>query len=126
MAASEYAILETELEFKRFFEAAPGIYLVLDRDFRMVAATEARLQATNRTREEVIGHNLFKVFPDNPADSSATGVRNLRASLKRVLRTKTADTMPLQKYDIRRSDEEGGGFEERYWSPMNSPVLDDN
>jgi signal transduction histidine kinase len=31
--------------------------------------------------------------------------------------------MAVQKYDIRRSQEEGGGFEERYWSPVNSPVL---
>ena len=31
--------------------------------------------------------------------------------------------MPVQKYDIRRPESEGGGFEERYWSPQNSPVL---
>src|SRR5207245_9514573 len=29
----------------------------------------------------------------------------------------------VQKYDIRRPESEGGGFEERYWSPVNSPVL---
>ena len=29
--------------------------------------------------------------------------------------------MEIQKYDIRRPD--GGGFECRYWSPVNSPVL---
>ena len=31
--------------------------------------------------------------------------------------------MPEQKYDIPRSASEGGGFEERYWSPLNTPVL---
>jgi signal transduction histidine kinase len=31
--------------------------------------------------------------------------------------------MAVQKYDIRRPASEGGGFEERYWSPVNSPVL---
>ncbi len=31
--------------------------------------------------------------------------------------------MVVQKYDIRRALEHGGGSEERYWSPMNSPVL---
>jgi len=31
--------------------------------------------------------------------------------------------MAVQKYDIRRPESEGGGFEERYWSPVNSPVL---
>src|SRR5580765_572242 len=33
--------------------------------------------------------------------------------------------MAVQKYDIRRPDDEGGGFEERYWSPRNTPVLDE-
>jgi PAS domain S-box-containing protein len=32
--------------------------------------------------------------------------------------------MALQKYDIRRPESEGDGFEERYWSPLNTPVLD--
>lgn len=29
----------------------------------------------------------------------------------------------MQKYDIRRPEAEGGGFEKRYWSPMNTPVF---
>jgi signal transduction histidine kinase len=29
----------------------------------------------------------------------------------------------VQKYDIRKPEAEGGGFEERYWSPRNTPVL---
>jgi signal transduction histidine kinase len=34
--------------------------------------------------------------------------------------------MAVQKYDIRRPTDEGGGFEERYWSPVNSPVFGDS
>ncbi|HMC42840.1 MAG TPA: PAS domain S-box protein [Acidimicrobiales bacterium] len=33
------------------------------------------------------------------------------------------DTMAVQKYDIQRPESEGGEFEIRYWSPVNSPVL---
>jgi PAS domain S-box-containing protein len=124
MAAS--ASQNGELDFKQLFEALPVNCLVLDREFRMVAATEARLLGTMRRRDEVIGQYLFDLFPDNPDDPSATGMRNLRASLERVLRTKAPDAMPVQKYDIRRPEEEGGGFEERYWSPINSPLLDRN
>ena len=50
-------------------------------------------------------------------------VANLRASLERVLAQRRPDAMAVQKYDIRRPEAEGGGFEERYWSPVNSPVL---
>ncbi|MEO6486431.1 MAG: ATP-binding protein [Thermoanaerobaculia bacterium] len=109
-------------DFERLFESAPSLYLVLDRDFRIVAATDAYLAATMRARD-IIGRPLFDVFPDNPDDPNATGTRNLRASLETVLRTGVAHTMPLQKYDLRRPDEQGGGFEERYWSPVNSPVF---
>ena len=77
-------------------------------------------------REEILGRGIFDVFPDNPQDPSATGVRNLRTSLERVLREKVADTMAVQKYDIRRPESEGGAFEQRHWSPVNSPVLGPN
>lgn len=65
-------------------------------------------------------------IPRQPPDSGATGVRNLAASLNRVLQEKQPDTMAVQKYDIRRPAGEGGTFEERYWSPINSPVPGDN
>ena len=34
--------------------------------------------------------------------------------------------MAVQKYDIRRPESQGSEFEERYWSPVNSPVFDAN
>ena len=74
-------------------------------------------------RQAILGRGIFEVFPDNPDDLTATGVSNLSASLERVLRNKAPDAMAVQKYDIRRPESEGGGFEERYWSPVNSPVL---
>lgn len=113
-------------DFQKLFEASPDVYLVLSPDFQIVAATEERLKATKTKRDEIIGKGLFEVFPDNPDDPNATGVANLKASLKRVLENKTADAMAPQKYDIPRPESEGGGFEERYWSPLNSPVFDEN
>jgi formate hydrogenlyase transcriptional activator len=110
-------------DFEVLFHSVPGLYLVLAPDLTIVAVSDAYLRATMTQREAVLGRGIFEVFPDNPDDPGATGVRNLRASLERVLRNKTADTMAVQKYDIRKPESEGGGFEERYWSPMNSPVL---
>ena len=107
------------LDFQLLFERAPGLYLVLDREFCIVAATDAYLAATMTSRS-IVGRNIFEVFPDNPDDPNASGARNLRASLEAVLRTGQANVMPVLKYDIRRPE---GGFEERYWSPVNSPVL---
>src|SRR5262245_49450112 len=112
-------------DFRNLFESAPGLYLVLlaNKEFTITAATDADLRATKTQRARIIGHGIFEVFPDNPDDPSATGTRNLRASLERVLEERVTDTMAVQKYDIRRPDSEGGGFEERHWSPVNSPVF---
>ena len=115
------------LDFQALFEAVPGLYLVLTPDaLSIVAASDAYLRATMTKREEILGHNIFKVFPDNPNDPIATGVRNLRDSLESVLKHRAAHTMAVQKYDIRRPSLAGGAFEERYWSPVNSPVFGTN
>jgi signal transduction histidine kinase/CheY-like chemotaxis protein len=111
------------VDFRVLFESAPGAYLVLAPDLTIAAVSDAYLQATMTVRQDILGRGIFEVFPDNPDDLAATGTSNLRASLQRVLSLRTADAMAVQKYDIRRPEADGGGFEERYWSPVNSPVL---
>jgi len=111
---------QIHLQFRALFESLPGLYVVLKPDLTIVAVSDAYLKATMTKREAILGRGLFEVFPDNPDDSAATGVANLRASLNRVLQDGKPDTMAIQKYDVRRTD---GVFEERYWSPVNSPVL---
>src|ERR1700690_724372 len=110
--------------FQTLFESVPGLYLVLTPDLKIIAVSDAYCRATLTARDNILGHNIFDVFPDNPRDPSATGVSNLRASLERALRLRRPDAMAMQKYDIPRPASEGGGFEERYWSPLNTPVLD--
>jgi PAS domain S-box-containing protein len=112
------------IDYKKLFESGTALFLVLSTDFIIIAVTDAYLKATMTKREEIIGRGIFEVFPDNPDDTTATGVGNLKASLNRVLQYKKSDAMAVQKYDILRPESEGGGFEERYWSPLNSPVFE--
>lgn len=112
-----------ELDFRLLFEAVPDPCLVLERNLRIVAVNNAYLRATKTKREEILGQGIFEFLPDNPGDPNATGVRNLGTSLERVLRKRAADAMAIQKYDIRIPEEQGRTFEERYWSPVNTPVL---
>jgi signal transduction histidine kinase/CheY-like chemotaxis protein len=115
------------LDFRMLFESAPGSFLVLAPDapvFTILAASDAYLRATMTARQRIVGRGLFDVFPDNPGDSKATGTENLRSSLESVLARRAPDTMAVQKYDIPRRG--SNGFEERYWSPLNTPVLDDS
>ncbi|MET0981374.1 MAG: PAS domain-containing protein [Telluria sp.] len=112
-------------QFRLLFESAPGLFLVLTPDhFRIVAASNAYLAATMVTREQIMGRTVFEVFPDNPDDEAAAGVAELRASLERVRQTGLLDVMAVQRHPIRRPPGEDGGFELRYWSPINSPALD--
>ncbi len=108
------------IDFQSLFEAVPGLYLILSPDLKIAAVSDAYLDATMTKRAEILGRGIFDVFPDNPDDPTATGESNLRASLNSVLRNKATDKMEIQKYDIRRPD---GSFEERFWSPLNKPVL---
>ena len=111
------------LDFRTLFESVPGLYLVLDPHLRIVAVSDAYSRATMTRRDEIVGRNIFEVFPDNPNDGAADGVNNLKVSLQRVLQNRETDAMAMQRYDIRKPEAEGGGFEVRYWSPLNSPVL---
>jgi len=114
-----------DIDYAGLFAATPSPYLILTPDFVICDVNAAYLRATRRTREDLVGRNVFDAFPDNPDDPSADGVRNLRASLERALATGRADSMAIQKYDIPVTDEAGRTrFEERFWSPVNAPVLD--
>jgi signal transduction histidine kinase/CheY-like chemotaxis protein len=110
-------------DFRLIFESVPGLYLVLDPEFTIIAVSNAYARATMTERDSIVGQGIFTIFPDNPEDAGAEGVRNLRVSLERVRRDRITDVMPVQKYDIRRPDTAGGDFEERFWSPTNVPVL---
>jgi len=114
-------------DFQLLFERLPHLVLVLapGPDFIMVAANEGRLRGTNTRREDCIGRSIFEVFGRNPDGKSEFGAGVLRASFERVIQSREPDRMAVTQYDIPRPDSEGGGFEVRYWSPLNVPVLDD-
>ena len=120
---NEMSPLALQPDFEVLFNSAPNLYLVLDPELRIVAVNDAYCRATKTVRAQMLGRGLFEVFPDNPDDPAATGVRNLTRSLECVIADKRPDAIAIQKYDIRRPESEGGHFEERYWSPVNFPVL---
>jgi signal transduction histidine kinase len=118
---NEYSSQRTAVDYQALFEALPGLYLILNRDLTVVAASRAYLDATMTRLEDMIGRTIREIFPDNPDDPVGNGSRNVMEAQQRVVATRRSDTMPVQKYDIARPD---GTFEARYWSPMHAPVLD--
>lgn len=92
--------MPVQVDHAALFAATPSPYLVLDPDLVIVDVNRAFLEATGRSRQDLVGQHIFEAFPDNSGDPEADGVRNLDASLRRVLATRKPDTMALQKYDI--------------------------
>lgn len=94
-------------------DPAPGL--------AMVEVNETYLAATGMTRQEIVGRPLFELFPDNPEDPEADGVKNLYASLRSVAQTGQPHAMALQRYD---THDAAGVWSARYWRPVNSAKLD--
>ena len=108
------------------FECSPLAQMAILADdpvFTIAAASDACLRLSGLRREEMVGRGVFEVFPGNPQDAAGDGVRHLRESLKGVLATRKPVELPVQRYDVERPKEAGGGFAERYWRALDTPVL---
>ncbi|WP_161890766.1 PAS domain-containing protein [Pontibacter russatus] len=125
---SEQAFRKGEKNSRRLadvIEKVPDPCVVLNRDYTIHLISDAYLKATLTERKHIEGRYMFDVFPDNPAAPDAHAVKNLRASLDQVRQTKKPHHMAIQHYDVPQPANLGGGFEEKYWSPINIPVLDE-
>ncbi|WIY00531.1 PAS domain-containing protein [Amycolatopsis mongoliensis] len=111
-----------QVDFGAVFLAGPSPTAVLSPEFVFLAVNDAYLAVAGRDRDDLIGQYVFAAFPDNPENPS--GARALRASLERVLETRQRHAMALQRYDVAVADRPGV-VEQRYWSTVNAPVLDE-
>ncbi len=121
---SEAALQSSEERFRSLFAASSAPFLLLAADtprFTIIDVNKAYLEATMTTREQLLGRGVFEMFPDNPGDPGMTGVSQLRASFEDALASKRPAALPRLKYDVARPD---GSFAERWWDPINTPMLD--
>jgi len=123
--SEQRAVLRAEnhmMYFRTLFENSPELYLALTPDdFRIIAASNAYLNATMSDRENIVGKKLFDAFPPDPSLKTSSVVEDLSASLVKVKQTKETDVMPIQLYPIR---DKAGNYLHRYWSPINIPIVD--
>jgi PAS domain-containing protein len=68
------------LEYKRIFESAPALFLLLDKnpEFTILDASDAYLRATRKQRQAIVGRPIFDVFPDNPDEEGTRPSRPLQ------------------------------------------------
>ncbi|WP_369268111.1 PP2C family protein-serine/threonine phosphatase [Streptomyces harbinensis] len=110
------------IDYAAVFRRLPSMVALLTPELVYADVNDAYLRVSGRSREELVGRYVFDVFPDSPDNAGAEGARNLHASLRRVVATGERDSMALQRYDVQHA-ERPGVWEQRYWSPVNTPVL---
>lgn len=120
---------EQELDYRLLFQGCPGHFLVVAPDlprYTILEGSQAYFQATSTVRDEVVGQSAFDVFPGNPDDpaASAASLTALRNSLDQAVASKAPHQLGALRFDIQIASPEGKGFEERYWTVVNTPILD--
>ncbi|RZI44606.1 EAL domain-containing protein [Herbaspirillum sp. HC18] len=105
-------------DFAAVVNASPFYYLLLASDLTIVDANDAYLRAAGKTREQLVGRNIFDIFMPAPAEED-----QFRTSLARVLETGKPDTISLVRYAIHDPHAGATGMVERYWSVVHTPVL---
>ncbi|SFK19915.1 sensor histidine kinase [Methylocapsa palsarum] len=108
-------IVATDFDFEALFESLPSPYMVLDTNLDIVAINQAYLDMTRRSRESLLGQNVFSAFP-----ASDESRRILMESFQRVREYGLVDVLPVVHYGVAGID----GAEERSWSCTNVPIRD--
>jgi two-component sensor histidine kinase len=90
--------------------------------FTMLAVNGAHARAFGTTPAALAGRGVLEVFPKDMSPAVAEFVDAIRTSFERVLTTAAADQMPIRAYAVDAAAD--GARDERYWSAINTPILD--
>ncbi|MEO0451063.1 MAG: HWE histidine kinase domain-containing protein [Pseudomonadota bacterium] len=99
--------------FQSIFENMPNAAMILDSGLNFVEANDAYCKAVQRTREQLLGNNIFHVFPDTP--------ERMQAVTDLFQRTLDGESTKLdaQPYKMHHPD---GSVEERIWQIAQFPI----
>ena len=113
--------LYTGAMFQSFFKDSPQSVLIKANapHFTILAVSDRFVEISLKSRDELLGQNLFDVFPDNAKDPS--GKESALNAITEVMRTKKKVDLPIYKYDIYSSETDR--MEPFYWSNSNQPVF---
>src|SRR5688572_8250591 len=108
-------------EMLRTFEHLPDLYLILSPELEILTVSNTYLEHTFLKREELVNRPVLEAFTSEPGSAESETLANLQTSLRQVLKTRKPHQMAYQRYDLWL---ENGTQAERYWLPLNYPVLD--
>jgi PAS domain S-box-containing protein len=113
-------------DFQRIFELLPGNHLIIQAnapDYTILGVSDELLKTSALKKHELINHNLFEIFSANPLATLSDGPASLKKSLDSVIKSRQPHKLAVVRYDVKDAN---GEFQERYWSAINKPVLNEN
>ncbi len=117
--------LSERVNLDAMVNALPFPCVILSTGFIILGANEEYLRITRHAREEIMGRNLFAAFPQDPRQREKTSLATIHESLCRALATRRPDYLAVVNYNIPTRTPAGPAFDERYWSLIHTPVLDE-
>ncbi|SNC77291.1 PAS domain S-box-containing protein [Hymenobacter gelipurpurascens] len=110
-------------DYLTLFRHLPGNYLLLapDADFTILDNSDGHVAVSLKSRADIVGRPLFEAFP--PSDKHNYLI--LQHSLAYVRQHQQTHIMPLIRYDLERTTEQGGGLQELYWQATHYPILNE-
>ncbi|GAA2725167.1 SpoIIE family protein phosphatase [Cellulomonas aerilata] len=109
-------------DYQAVFAGLPAALLLMTTDWRVVDVSTAYLDLLGRSREDLIGRDVFEVFPPAPDALDEDGVHPLQRSFQAAHDTGRPQVLPLFQYDV--VEPETGGTAARYWSLVAAPLPD--
>ena len=112
-------------DYQALFSATPYPYLVMKPDLTIVGASGAYLRSVQRSLDDIVGRKVFDAFPAEESNLEATNITEVKASMLRALAKGVPDTTAFVRYAVEVNTPEGKKYEERYWSTVHTPVLEE-
>jgi len=110
-------MLAQEIDFHEIFKVSPTAMALFTADFEFIDANEEFLDAVGRPLQELLGRNVFEVFPKMPDDPANPKWTALEAAITSGQR----EACTLTRYDF-EDPIHPGVFLERYWSSVVTPI----
>ena len=121
--AGGVSMVDTSIDYEEVFRALPGAVALLKPDGTILDVNDGYVETSGRSRDQLLGRNIFDAFPQNPRDPSVLGPVQLRDSFEAVVETGERDVMMPIRYDV-EDPGRPGEYEERYWVVVNTPLHD--
>ena len=110
--------MNSGIDYADLFARLPSPYMMLDCELRFIDANASYLATTGRSRAQLLGQFVFDAFPETPER------RALFEDAFRRAVAGEANAVVRQRFDIARSEAEGGGFKQSIWTTHHIPVHD--